>query len=229
MESTNRMEEYLDTTKGVSTDIIKDRIFGLEENIGNLEKEIMAKVSQNEDASALMEEAKEESLKCDMYKYILAKREAQKASDNWNDFEEKFIANSEQESIFNTMRKSQKKFESAGEALDDEAEKLEKDAAELKYKLAYNCLKLFDYKTIIEGTTVVTDDLQSTIELDYIKKLAASLEYSILKDRIKLASINKRLCLMRNFYGRENLEKNEQRIFAILKNKIEENANNPNA
>lgn len=221
MESTNRVDGYIKTTNNISTDIIKDRIFGFEENIGNLKKEIMAKVSQNEDASALMEEVKEESLKCDMYKYILAKREAQKASDNWNDFEEKFIVNSEQESIFNTMRKSQKKFESAGEALDDEAEKLEKEAAELKYKLAYNCLRLYDYKTIIEGTTVLTDDLSSEIEIDYIKKLAASLENSILKDRIRLASMNKRLCLLRDFYGREKLEKDEKRIFAILKKKIE--------
>lgn len=119
------------------------------------------------------------------------------------------------------MRNSQRDFKNIEKSINDESEKLEKEVAELKYRIAYNCLKLFDYKTIIEGTTVVTDDLSSAAELDYIKKLSKDLEDSILKDRLKLASLNKRLCLMLDFYGRENLEKDEQRIFAILKSKIE--------
>lgn len=226
MYSTARIEEYLTSTKNIGTDKIRERMEDIEDKISEIEKEIMDKVSKNEDASALMEEVKEESLKRDMYKYIFAKREAKKASDNWKDFKEKFIINSKQENIFNKMKKSQRELEGVNEALNDEAEKLEKDAAELKYRLAYNCLKLYDYKTIIESTTVVTDDLLSEIEIDYIKKLAASLEYSILRDRARLASINKRLCLMRDFYGREKLEKDEKRIFTILKRKMEENEHN---
>lgn len=228
MESTNRVEKYLDLTRGKNIEVIKDRMYELEENIGNLEKEIMARVSTNKDASALMEEVKEESLKYDMYKYILTKRESEKASDNWKNFEEKIIINSEQESIFNKMRESEIEFKQINEMLNDEADKLEKDAAMLKHKLAHDCLRLFDYETIINGASIITDDLSSQIELDYIKKLYKNLKESIPKDRIKLASLNKRLCLMRDFYGRENLENNEQRIFAILKSKIDKEINDSN-
>lgn len=221
MESTNRINEYIKSTKNVNTDIIKDRIYDIEENISSIEKNIMDKVSKKEDTSALMEQVQEESLKRHIYKYILAKRESDTANRNWQDFKEKCIINSEQETIFNNMRNSQRDFEDIEKSINDESEKLEKEAAELKYRIAYNCLRLFDYKTIVEGTIVVTDDLQSTAELDYIKKLAVDLENSILKDRIKLASLNKRLCLMLDFYGREYLEKNENKIFAILKKKLE--------
>lgn len=228
MESTNRVEKYFDLTKGQSTEVIKDRMCELEENISNLENEIMARASTQKDASALMEEVKEESLKYDMYKYIIAKRESEKASDNWKNFEEKFIVNSEQERIFNKMRKSENEFEQINKTLNDEAEQLEKDAAMLKRRLADDCLRLFDYKTVINGAFIITDDLSSQIELYYIKKLYKNLKESILKDRIKLASLNKRLCLMRDFYSRENLENHEQRIFAILKSKIEKEEKNSN-
>lgn len=228
MESTNRVEKYFDLTKGQSTEVIKDRMCELEENISNLENEIMARASTQKDASALMEEVKEESLKYDMYKYIIAKRESEKASDNWKKFEEEFIVNSEQERIFNKMRKSENEFEQINKTLNDEAEQLEKDAAMLKRRLADDCLRLFDYKTVINGAFIITDDLSSQIELYYIKKLYKNLKESILKDRIKLASLNKRLCLMRDFYSRENLENHEQRIFAILKSKIEKEEKNSN-
>ncbi len=228
MESTNRVEKYFDLTKGQSTEVIKDRMCELEENISNLENEIMARASTQKDANALMEEVKEESLKYDMYKYIIAKRESEKASDNWKNFEEKFIVNSEQERIFNKMRKSENEFEQINKTLNDEAEQLEKDAAMLKRRLADDCLRLFDYKTVINGAFIITDDLSSQIELYYIKKLYKNLKESILKDRIKLASLNKRLCLMRDFYSRENLENHEQRIFAILKSKIEKEEKNSN-
>lgn len=228
MESTNRVEKYFDLTKGQSTEVIKDRMCELEENISNLENEIMARASTQKDASALMEEVKEESLKYDMYKYIIAKRGYEKASDNWKNFEEKFIVNSEQERIFNKMRKSESEFEQINKTLNDEAEQLEKDAAMLKRRLADDCLRLFDYKTVINGAFIITDDLSSQIELYYIKKLYKNLKESILKDRIKLASLNKRLCLMRDFYSRENLENHEQRIFAILKSKIEKEEKNSN-
>ena len=228
MESTNRVEKYFDLTKGQSTEVIKDRMCELEENISNLENEIMARASTQKDASALMEEIKEESLKYDMYKYIIAKRESEKASDNWKNFEEEFIVNSEQERIFNKMRKSESEFEQINKTLNDEAEQLEKDAAMLKRRLADDCLRLFDYKTVINGAFIITDDLSSQIELYYIKKLYKNLKESILKDRIKLASLNKRLCLMRDFYSRENLENHEQRIFAILKSKIEKEEKNSN-
>lgn len=228
MESTNRVEKYFDLTKGQSTEVIKDRMCELEENISNLENEIMARASTQKDASALMEEVKEESLKYDMYKYIIAKRESEKASDNWKNFEEEFIVNSEQERIFNKMRKSENEFEQINKTLNDEAEQLEKDAAMLKRRLADDCLRLFDYKTVINGAFIITDDLSSQIELYYIKKLYKNLKESILKDRIKLASLNKRLCLMRDFYSRENLENHEQRIFAILKSKIEKEEKNSN-
>lgn len=228
MESTNRVEKYFDLTKGQSTEVIKDRMCELEENISNLENEIMARASTQKDASALMEEVKEESLKYDMYKYIIAKRESEKASDNWKKFEEEFIVNSEQERIFNKMRKSENEFEQINKTLNDEAEQLEKDAAMLKRRLADDCLRLFDYKTVINGAFIITDDLSSQIELYYIKKLYKNLKESILKDRIKLASLNKRLCLMRDFYSRENLENHEQRIFAILKSKIEREEKNSN-
>lgn len=228
MESTNRVEKYFDLTKGQSTEVIKDRMCELEENISNLENEIMARASTQKDASALMEEVKEESLKYDMYKYIIAKRESEKASDNWKNFEEEFIVNSEQERIFNKMRKSESEFEQINKTLNDEAEQLEKDAAMLKRRLADDCLRLFDYKTVINGAFIITDDLSSQIELYYIKKLYKNLKESILKDRIKLASLNKRLCLMRDFYSRENLENHEQRIFAILKSKIEKKEKNSN-
>lgn len=221
MESTNRINEYIKSTKNVNTDIIKDRIYDIEENISNIEKNIMDKVSKKEDVSALMEQVQEESLRRHIYKYILARRKSNTASKKWENFKEKFIINSEQENIFNDMRNSQRDFEDIEKSINDESEKLEKEAAELKYRIAYNCLRLFDYKTIVEGTIVVTDDLQSTAELDYIKKLAVDLENSILKDRIKLASLNKRLCLMLDFYGREYLEKNENKIFAILQKKLE--------
>ena len=221
MESTNRINEYIKSTKNVNTDIIKDRIYDIEENISNIKKNIMDKVSKKEDASALMEQVQEESLRRHIYKYILAGRKSNTASKKWENFKEKFIINSEQENIFNDMRNSQRDFEDIEKSINDESEKLEKEAAELKYRIAYNCLRLFDYKTIVEGTIVVTDDLQSTAELDYIKKLAVDLENSILKDRIKLASLNKRLCLMLDFYGREHLEKNENKIFAVLKKKLE--------
>lgn len=223
MESTNRVNEYIKSTKSVNTDVIKDRIYDIEENINNIEKDIMDKVSKNEDASALMEQVKEESLKRHIYKYILARRESDLANKNWQDFKEKCILNSEQEAILNNMRNSQRNFEDIENSINNESEKIAKEAAELKYRIAYNCLQLFDYKTIIEGTTVVTDDLSSTTELDYIKKLSKALEDSILKDRLKLASLNKRLCLMLDFYGREHLEKNENKIFAILKKKLETN------
>lgn len=228
MESTNRVEKYFDLTKGQSTEVIKDKMCELEENISNLENEIMARASTQKDASALMEEVKEESLKYDMYKYIIAKRESEKASDNWKNFEEEFIVNSEQERIFNKMRKSESEFEQINKTLNDEAEQLEKDAAMLKRRLADDCLRLFDYKTVINGAFIITDDLSSQIELYYIKKLYKNLKESILKDRIKLASLNKRLCLMRDFYSRENLENHEQRIFAILKSKIEKEEKNSN-
>lgn len=228
MESTNRVEKYFDLTKGQSTEVIKDRMCELEENISNLENEIMARASTQKDASALMEEVKEESLKYDMYKYIIAKRESEKASDNWKNFEEEFIVNSEQERIFNKMRKSESEFEQINKTLNDKAEQLEKDAAMLKRRLADDCLRLFDYKTVINGAFIITDDLSSQIELYYIKKLYKNLKESILKDRIKLASLNKRLCLMRDFYSRENLENHEQRIFAILKSKIEKEEKNSN-
>ena len=228
MESTNRVEKYFDLTKGQSTEVIKDRMCELEENISNLENEIMARASTQKDANALMEEVKEESLKYDMYKYIIAKRESEKASDNWKNFEEKFIVNSEQERIFNKMRKSENEFEQINKTLNDEAEQLEKDAAMLKRRLADDCLRLFDYTTVINGALIITDDLSSQIELYYIKKLYKNLKESILKDRIKLASLNKRLCLMRDFYSRENLENHEQRIFAILKSKIEKEEKNSN-
>lgn len=140
MESTNRVEKYFDLTKGQSTEVIKDRMCELEENISNLENEIMARASTQKDASALMEEVKEESLKYDMYKYIIAKRESEKASDNWKNFEEEFIVNSEQERIFNKMRKSENEFEQINKTLNDEAKQLEKDAAMLKRRLADDCL-----------------------------------------------------------------------------------------
>lgn len=224
MESTNRVDEYIKATKDMSSESITDMIYDIDENISNIEKDIMDKISKNEDASALMEQVQEESLRRHIYKYIIARRKSNTASKKWENFKEKFIINSEQENIFNDMRNSQRDFEDIEKSINDESEKLEKEAAELKYRIAYNCLRLFDYKTIIEGTIVVTDDLQSTIELDCIKKLVASLEDSIIKDRIKLASLNKRLCFMLDFYGREHLEKNEQLIFSILKKKLENNS-----
>lgn len=111
MESTNRVDEYIKATKDMSSESITDMIYDIDENISNIEKDIMDKVSKNEDASALMEQVQEESLRRHIYKYILARRKSNTASKKWENFKEKFIINSEQENIYNNMRNSQKDFE----------------------------------------------------------------------------------------------------------------------